>query len=266
MKNVLLHSTLVCLFLQISCKPPKSTVQQELNNILPGYAFHEAPNELDKPGLIFRVTPNGQRFPVGYLNVIPDKGKIEIKSISETKSLSVGVLANLLELPQNKIKLGTDVDLNKVLKFNMKATNTSIESLTDFAIDSLLKKALKLIKENGIVGRMNNDYYIIRESILATKLEYNFDREVSNKLGLDVALSELTKIKPNTKLTNGAQINLGFTYENPLRVFFKAEQLTIFSDNGTLGIQRSYLVDSIMMAEDPNIRMRNKAKRDSTQF
>ncbi|MNE69567.1 hypothetical protein D3C80_1652980 [compost metagenome] len=119
-------------------------------------------------------------------------------------------------------------------------SNNQQEALTDFALDSKLKDAVELIKKNREeLGRLDDKYYIIRESILTQNLEYSFDQDVITNAGFNLALNDIIKVNPAAKWDNTKEFQLEFNYPNPLRVFYKAEYLSILSSaTGEITIKR----------------------------
>jgi len=232
---------LVVLLSFVILKSENCNNNNKVEELLPGYSFYDAPNDLDKTGLIFRVTPNGQRFNVGYVAVTPDNGRIEIKSTAQSRTMSINALANFLKIDKSKLSVDGNLDLKRKITLKVKMANNQQEALTDFALDAKLKDALQLIKKDRQeLGRLDDKYYIIRESILTQNLEYSFDRDITTNAGFNLALNDLVKVNPTAKWDNTKEFQLGFNYINPLRVFYKAEYLSILSSaTGDISIKRN---------------------------
>lgn len=227
MKKLVRFSILCMLFVLLKAE---SCNNKKVDALLPGYSFYDAPNDLDKTGLIFRVTPNGQRFNVGYIEILPDNGRIEIKSTAQTRTMSINALASFLKMDITKINTDGNLDLKKKITFKVKMANNQQESLTDFALDAKLKDAIKIIKKDREeLGRQDDKYYVIRESILTQNLEYGFDKSIITNAGFNLALNDLIKVNSTAKWDDTKEFQLGFNYKNPLRVFYKAEYLSILS-------------------------------------
>lgn len=219
--------------------------KKKVEKLLPGYSFYDAPNDLDKTGLIFRVTPDGQRFNVGYVSVVPDSGRIEIKSTAQSRTMSLNALASFLKVDKTKLTTQGNLDLKRTITLKIKLSNNQQQVLTDFALDEKLKDALALIKKNREeLGRMDDKYYIIRESVLTQNMEYSFDKEILANAGFDLAINDLIKANPTAKWDNKKEFQLGFNYANPLRVFYKAEYLSILSSaTGGISLKRYPVTD-----------------------
>lgn len=239
MKNV--FKFLLLLFSFVVLKSESCNDKKKVEKLLPGYSFYDAPNDLDKTGLIFRVTPDGQRFNVGYVSVTPDKGRIEIKSTAQTRTMSLNALASFLKIDKSKLSVDGNLDLKRKITLRVKMANNQQEALTDFALDEKLKEALELIKKNREeLGRLDDKYYIIRESILTQNMDYSFDKDVVANAGFKLALNDLIRVNPDAKWDNTKEFQLGFNYPNPLRVFYKAEYLSILSSaTGGISIKRN---------------------------
>jgi hypothetical protein len=242
MKKIFHFTILVLSFVVLSsgeCNGDKGS-KNEIASLLPGYTFYDAPNDLDKTGLIFRVTPEGQRYDVGYLDVTPGQGRIEIKSTQQERNMTINALANFLKIDKTKLSADANMDLNNKVSFRIKLIDNVQESLTDFAIDEKLKDALELIKKNRRdSGRLNDKYYLIRESVLTKNIEYGFEKNVADNAGFKLAVGDLLNVGSDIKWDAKKEFQLGFTYDKPLRVFYKAEYLSITSSAaGGIDIKR----------------------------
>ena len=131
MKSFIRILTLLIIFLVVTSEQCQDKKLAE--ELLPGYKLYDAPNDLDRTGLIFRVTPDGERFNVGYLEVKPETGRIEIKSTAQTKTLTIGAIAKFLNIDQKDINLGADVDLKRKVVLLMKMSNTNSELVSLFS-------------------------------------------------------------------------------------------------------------------------------------
>jgi hypothetical protein len=243
MKKLLQLSLQVIVFTVLtseSCNGP------QFKELLPGYTFYDAPNDLDKPGLIFRVTPQGERFDVTYLNVTPQQGRIEIKELEQEKTLSLNAIASFLHLSKSQLQAKGSLDLSQKVTFKIKMSSNTQEKLDDFDIDQELTKTTDIIKKNmEAAGRSNDAYYIIRESVSTQNLEYGFNKKIVNDIGFKVAIESLMDVNAGVKVDNNKDFQLTFNYPKPMRVFYKAERLNMLSSvTGTIKITRSPVVSN----------------------
>ena len=145
--------------------------------------------------------------------------------------MSLNALANFLKVDKSKITADGNLDLKSNISFRLKMANNQQESLNDFALDAKLKDAIELIKtDRRELGRQDDKYYIIRESVLTQNLEYKFDRDIITNAGFKSALDDLVSGNSTAQWNSTNDYQLGFNYPNPLRVFYKAEYLSILSN------------------------------------
>lgn len=153
----------------------------------PGWQFYSRPNNLEKPGTIFRIDSKGTKYRVEKLRpeveISPEPGLREISAI-ETK---VGILARFLNLESFKAK--ASAGNVKMLEFTI--IDPIRYSTTDTQIDKVLQPYLKEME-----FKEKNKYYIIRDTRTAVAMKYILSDEIYGEIGGEASLNEIV----NTEL------------------------------------------------------------------
>ncbi len=207
--------------------PKKQKFEENLaNTLIQNYSMHDSPNELDKPGVIFRVTPDGKRFEVATLDLKTRRGKAEVSRYNGSRDLQAKFFLNFIGLKNLPLELNNSLSKNMEVKFEI--DNVEIEKSDDLNVDDELVKIKKRLIENiKESGRENNKFYIIRESILAKKMKYSFDQNILIENRLEIELEKMAKAKPNINWKKEESFPLTFELDSYLRIFYKVEQLIL---------------------------------------
>src|SRR5262245_38854124 len=100
-------STLALTTLLAACVSPVATV--EVNPIrYEDYLTFPSPRTLDKPGTVFRVTPDGIKLPVRTLTVVTEPGAVAFPVFEAEYRMSAGVFAGMLGAAGISVALAQD--------------------------------------------------------------------------------------------------------------------------------------------------------------
>ncbi len=177
-----------------------------------------APTAFDGPGSIFRVTPDGTKFTVA--DFAPQAGiqkqPFVAPTATQTVDVGVGVAAQIIGVP-----VSADIAASNKVRVTQSFGGAEEHNTTDDAV-------------RGIIGdfyaRADLDrtqrYYLVRRAIVARAIKYDFDRDFSASLGLDVAV-EVARIRPSARYSRTGGASYEETFQQPQNVCVIAQALPV---------------------------------------
>ncbi|MBK7854563.1 MAG: hypothetical protein IPJ79_06305 [Bacteroidetes bacterium] len=227
MRKAKLNLLVFLLTLLISCDPAKKA----LNNspeILPGFTLLPAPNSLDKPGTIFAIDKTGIKQPIGTLSLTSKSGIMVPGQATGKKSSSVAAVLNFLTPNNTNITANAASDVKRELTYKISLENCSNERIELLSISEELNKTKDLIKKFSQSNDLKNyKFYLITESVKASKLNYSFDTEKNGSIELKADFNKIINANPQVKWDNENSFLLSYDLQEPLYVYAKYWMLNI---------------------------------------
>ena len=195
-----------------------------------GFKAFPSPRSHDNTGSIFRVDPDGAIFKVTKLNVTPKKGdevlpKVEVKAeltleqIIKTAGLNpVGISGELKNTFKKKQEYFTEV------------VEGQREYIDDAQVDAVLKDTLE-----NVVRRTDNDYYLIRATILSNKLNYKSGNSLFVENKIKAEFRSLVQGENTVKWDDSEGFSLNKTFPKSLNILYKPELITFEKKDGPSG-------------------------------
>lgn len=209
-----------------------------LEEIMPGYSMHPAPNELDKPGLVFMVKSDGVRIDVMQLEGFTvHTGIVAIQSYKGERDIALGFMFNFIGLEIKNIHAETGMNAEKKFIFRLKLHDGAFEErITLLELEKALQQNRELIEKIKKYNGNKFKFYVIMESVLAEGIDYGFSKELTRNQSLVVKLEKLATLKEEFRWDNTAEYQLSQKFKKPLRIFYKCVQI-IFATNNMIGIK-----------------------------
>lgn len=193
-----------------------------------GFVLAPIPTTADPPGTVFRIAPSGVRFDVADLSSrLPHHlADVALADFTSSRTVNAGSLLRFL----TRAKVDAGVWAARTITFRVRGTKK--ESTQDAEIDAVVRQAFPV----GTLKRPG-EYFIIRETISATSVDYDLSNEMLAALGGEAQLTAALKGNANLKVTasGGRQLHQNFT--KPHRIFYKLEELirpVALSDTGVI--------------------------------
>lgn len=140
----------------------------------PGFSTFPTPRTFDRPGTVFRVTPDGRRFSVGDISVPVQSGSEYIGNLEQSSDWNVSVLARFLNLVNI-----TDTTGGQKSSVHVVLGSAARKSTYDGDIDIALKAANLNMTRPG-------SYFIIRDVISVDQIEYALSESWVAALGASI--------------------------------------------------------------------------------
>jgi hypothetical protein len=142
-----------------------------------GWECLKAPNSLDQPGLVFRVSSDGTRFDGTVLDVPVRPGTVADASFEDSGKVSASLVASMLGLDALNTDAKGEGSASREFTAKVKLEDRKEQRTLDGDIIAAITEL-----DTGFVVP-DNQYYIIRDTQLAKKQTLTVDRKVAAKLG-----------------------------------------------------------------------------------
>ena len=214
-----------------SLKKDREKTDRELSEVvLNDFNMSVAPNTLDRVGFIFAIDQNKKQIPITYLDIKATEGEAKLRSASENRKMSWGVLGNFLGLSTLGLLANTGIDNNAKVETAISFDGTVISRAMLLDIDQILSQKKQEIKNFVINNHYENfKFYLIIETIKAKKVNYKFSSNVAGNQSLDANFKNIAKLNQNIKWDNSHSFQLEYDLSSPLNLFYKTYDLNIQS-------------------------------------
>ncbi|GMQ24579.1 hypothetical protein Aoki45_12610 [Algoriphagus sp. oki45] len=216
-KITLLAIVLTCSFW--SCKPTE---------ILPGFKLYDAPNAVDKPGRIYRLSnDNKTDYLVEYLPINPQSSSIVIPEKEKTKTMKIGTMLSFIS-NNSVVNANGELNSNKVSNFNFKLKDAQIYKISDADLRPHYAEMKKRITDDiKLFGLQSPRYFIVRESVTATEIFIQTTKDVKNDASLKAEIDRIIGADANINWTSGRKDEIKVTLKDGLFVFYKPEEISL---------------------------------------
>lgn len=181
-----------------------------------------SPRSFDPPGRIYRVQPDGQVFGVITLSITPQSGEESIPKIETKANSSLEELLETVGVVAEEVPASISAEIKRKREVTFEGLDAKREFLDDADLDNVLPKALA-----GIKIRSDNKYYVIRETISSKEINYKMDKSWILNAGFDARFKDIVKNKTNLDWDSGENFSMNKKFNQPLRIWYKAELLEI---------------------------------------
>ena len=215
MKNALLFTLFICLFLT-SC----------LKEILPGYKLYEAPNAIDKPGRIYRLSKDRKTdYLVEYLDIKTEPERITIPQKEQTKKVKNNTLLSFIS---RKRKGSVSVAINKVSNFNFELGDAMVHKISDEALRNHYQ-AMKerILKDIKLFNLERPKYFIVREAVTAKEIFIQNTKDTRGDVDFKNKVEEAVNTNSDVSWENSNKNRIKVTLKEGLFVFYKPEEIVI---------------------------------------
>lgn len=218
MRNLSLSSILfICLF--CSCKPTE---------ILTGFKLYDAPNAIDKPGRIYRLSSDNKTdYLVEYLPVNPQPNNIVIPEKERTKTMKIGTFLSFIS-NNSVVNANGGFNSNKVSNFNFRLKDAQIYKISDADLRPQYAAMKKRITDDiKLFGLQSPRYFIVRESVTAKEIFIQTTKDVKNDATLKAQIETIVNADANISWTNSSKDEIKVTLKDGLFVFYKPEEIIL---------------------------------------
>lgn len=181
-----------------------------------GFVLVPIPTTADPPGMVFRKDRSVVRFDVADLSGrLPQHiADVALPDFTITRSVKASLFARIL----GKRLVDAAAESGGIVSFRVRGATK--ESTTDAEIDRVLRQAFP----TGSLPRLG-EYFIIRETISATSVDYELSNELLAALTGSAPLTTAVSGRANLRITSADGRKLQQTFKTPHRIFYKIEKL-----------------------------------------
>ena len=187
-----------------------------------GFKPFPSVRSFDKPGRIFRVDPDGAVHKVAVLDVEPQVGEEILPKVSAVTKLSLELVLETIGVAAAQVPGNLYAKMAKSREFVTESVDGKREFIDDSQVDPLLKRVFQ-----DITIRPRNRYYLIRETILSRKLNYRSEKSWLVDAGLEGEFKKVVKGKAGVNFDDQKEFSLNKTFDQPMRIWYKAERLIV---------------------------------------
>lgn len=212
MKKACRQCLLVMTFsLLISCQSSDDVFKK--NNIIANYTFVDIPNAIQNNGYIYGL--NKKTHDPQYLTTIVMPSVESGVTLPANSSLTKTNFSTLLQWLGNttptfdakgKVQLGSTVTMSLEFK-DAKLVKTPILDASKAIEDAIDKIRSQL---NNIIQVDEYDFFLIVSTIKAKKLDYVFEKNISDDINFEANIDNIAKVSPALKLDKDKQTRLEF--------------------------------------------------------
>lgn len=205
--------------LATGCRLTEDTPPTPVARLLgPGWNCLAAPSAFDGPGTIFRVTSDGTKFTVTELGSQAGVRREPFAAPTATQTVEVGagVVAQIIGVPLSAEASVTD-------RFRVEQAFGGAEELN--TTDDGVRGVVDAFYARRDLDRRQR-YFLVRRAVVARSVRYDFDRDISGSLGVDIAV-EVARIKPSARYSRTGGFHYEDTFAQPQNVCILAEALPV---------------------------------------
>jgi hypothetical protein len=198
-----------------SCAPGPKYINNDLP-LGPGWTCVTLPTSLSPPGTIYRVDPSGATFIVSpapaNLRTLPPS-PFANPQISRNINISANVLASLLNI--GDIKGSGDTEYSVSRNFSgMQTVATADDDITNMLASFT----------RSHTPTPNNTYYVVRQVVTATGLDYKFGSDINASFNADLKV-KVGQVNPNAAYTTANGFSFTESFSSPVNVCSKSEAI-----------------------------------------
>lgn len=184
----------------------------------PGWNCLAAPSAFDGPGTIFRVTSDGAKFTVTDLGSQAGvrREPFAAPTATQTVEVSAGVVAQIIGVP-----LSAEASIAD--RFRVEQTFSGAEELN--TTDDGVRGVVDAFYARRDLDRRQR-YFLVRRAVVARNVRYDFNRDLSGSLGVDLAV-EVARVKPSARYSRTGGFHYEDTFTQPQNVCVLAEALPV---------------------------------------
>ncbi len=206
----------VCMCIHVLlAKTSEAQLSKEM--LPPGWQFYSNPTALEQPGTVFRIDRSGHRYIVKVLAVATMTGREAVGKSDKTIETDVNALARIWNIV-GKLKGSASGNFRAKVKFSM--IGTEREVTTDFAIEEVLRSFTK-----KVAYKKDNRYFVIRESMSATEIDYELSNNFLAQLGGEGTFKAMFSGQGSVSFRKGNEYILEQKFPSRMRVLFLAEEI-----------------------------------------
>jgi hypothetical protein len=181
-----------------------------------------SPRSFDPPGRVYRVQPDGQVFGVVTLQIKPQSGVEAIPRIETRANFSLTELLETVGVAAEELPASVSAEIKRKREVTFEGLDAKREFLDDADLDKVLPKALADVRI-----RPDNKYYIIRETISSEDVNYKMEKSWILNAGFEAQFKSILKNKAKLDWDSGEIFSINKKFSQPLRIWYKAESLSI---------------------------------------
>ena len=177
----------------------------------------------DGPGRIYRVDSQGAVFQVTSLKVTPRSDQQQTYAVSDTAELSLGEVLEAIDIPSVDLPISVKAKLEEKSLIKTESISATREYLED-------RDITEQVLSEGFVGikiREDNKYYLVRETLSSNSLKFQITKSWLTDLGVDIDFESIVKSKTYALSKTGNDVSVDAKFENPHRIWYKAERLIL---------------------------------------
>jgi hypothetical protein len=194
--KIFLNISVIIAFLSFtSCSPFKE--------ILPGYKLYDAPNSIDKPGKIYRLSGDGKTdYVVEFLELKLNPQTIIIKDQEQEKKTSINSIIPFISKGK-AINVSTNLNMEKETTFRFRLAQTQVLKVTDENLRPIYSNLLSRLNEDiKLFGYKNQRYFIVREAVTAKEIFIRIDKLSKGNNSLTAEINKIIETNSKAVWTN----------------------------------------------------------------
>ena len=181
-----------------------------------GWQLYAKPTTLEPVGTLFRIDDSGRRFLVDHVAVEAQEGAEAAAKVQQRIQANVGFFARFLGLDSYSGKLsGEDAET-----FEFEIVNPVRQVVLDAVMDLAMAPVLSSLKY-----RVDNRYYVIRETRSATTMTYRLTQAQLAEIGAEVSVAATVGAGAHVGAGRGGLYEISQTFPERMRVMFLAEEI-----------------------------------------
>jgi hypothetical protein len=200
--------------------------------LFPDFLMFPSARTFDPPGTIFRINAEGIRFDVADISE-----KIKTSAGEEFLPDQVGRRRVSGETLASALGRGRSASLgfSGEYEVHLKLVGVQREKTSDWDVDKTVGPALKEVNL-----RPESHYYIIRETIAASEIDYTLSASDGATAAAKLGLKDVGSGEVKVERSGSGETTLEGHYVRPVRILYKLEEIKFDSSgiNGDLRLSR----------------------------
>jgi hypothetical protein len=227
------------------------------NALEAGWRPYPTIRAFDPPGRIIRKEANGAIYGVGVLPVTNARcgGEEFLPEVKKTSKFKIGDVLETIGVAKEALPATFNAELSRTADYEVSSISGTRECLDDRDIDPIIARIADYFAQNQIMVRDDNEYYIVRETLATKQLKFKSDKNWLGNLGVDARFKQQVENKAKLEWGSGTTYTIDKTFDQPMRVWYRAEKLNIKpalgAGPGQFSVSLAGVTDEQLIKEGP---------------
>jgi hypothetical protein len=200
-----------------------------LEPIETGWRPYPTIRAFDPPGRILRRDASGALYGVGTIAVTNSNcgGAEALPAVKRNAKFKIGDVLETIGVAKEALPLTASAELSRTADYEVESFDGVRECLDDGDVDPILGNIADYFEQRNIAVRPDNEYFLIRETLSTKRVKFTSSKAWLGSLGADAQFRRQLSNKAKLEWGDGTTYSLDKTFDQPMRVWYRAERIIV---------------------------------------